>query len=88
MLIDSHGRKINYLRLAVTDRCNLRCTYCMPRKGLDWLPREELMTYDEMLRICSLLVKMGVDKIRITGGKPFTLYAKRLDGLPKKTFST
>lgn len=71
MLVDNHGRKINYLRLAVTDRCNLRCVYCMPAKGLEWLPRKELMTFEEMLRLCSLLVKMGIEKIRITGGEPF-----------------
>ncbi|HVV55769.1 MAG TPA: GTP 3',8-cyclase MoaA [Mucilaginibacter sp.] len=71
MLTDNHGRKINYLRLAVTDRCNLRCFYCMPEEGLQWLSREDLMTYEEMLRICSLLVHMGIEKIRITGGEPF-----------------
>ncbi|MGH2642653.1 MAG: GTP 3',8-cyclase MoaA [Chitinophagaceae bacterium] len=71
MLQDSYGRVINYLRLAVTDLCNLRCTYCMPKEGLDWLPRKELMTYDEMLRICSLFAGMGIEKIRITGGEPF-----------------
>lgn len=59
------------MRLAVTDRCNLRCTYCMPEKGMDWLSRSELMTYEEMLRICSLLTGMGITKIRITGGEPF-----------------
>lgn len=59
------------MRLAVTDRCNLRCFYCMPEEGLKWLQREELMTYAEMLQICGLLVKMGIDKIRITGGEPF-----------------
>jgi molybdenum cofactor biosynthesis protein A len=59
------------LRLAVTDRCNLRCFYCMPEEGLNWLQRKELMTYEEMLQICGLLVKMGIDKIRITGGEPF-----------------
>jgi len=71
VLKDNHGRKINYLRLAVTDRCNLRCFYCMPEEGIDWLSRSELMTYEEMLRICSLLIKMDVNKIRITGGEPF-----------------
>jgi len=71
LLTDNHGRKINYLRLAVTDRCNLRCFYCMPPEGLNWLSRKELMTYEEMLRSCSLLVKMGIEKIRITGGEPF-----------------
>jgi len=71
LLTDNHGRPINYLRLAVTDRCNLRCFYCMPEDGLNWLSRTDLMSYEEMLRICSLLVKMGIKKIRITGGEPF-----------------
>ncbi len=71
MLKDNHGRTVNYLRLAVTDRCNLRCFYCMPEQGLNWLDRKELMTYPEMLHICSLLVNMGINKIRITGGEPF-----------------
>jgi molybdenum cofactor biosynthesis protein A len=71
LLIDNHGRPINYLRLAVTDKCNLRCFYCMPEDGLNWLNREELMSYEEMLRICSVLVDMGIQKIRITGGEPF-----------------
>jgi len=71
MLIDNHGREITYLRLAVTDRCNLRCFYCMPEEGIDWLSREELLSYEEMLRLCTLLVSMGIQKIRITGGEPF-----------------
>ena len=96
MLIDSYGRIINYVRLAVTDRCNLRCTYCMPKQGLDWLPRKELMTYEEMLRISSLLVSMGVEKIRITGGEPFIRKdlmsflssLSQLNGLQKITVTT
>lgn len=71
MLLDNHGRTINYLRLGVTDRCNLRCFYCMPEKGIDWLSRKELMSYAELMRVCSLLVKTGIEKIRITGGEPF-----------------
>lgn len=71
MLTDNHGRKINYLRLAVTDRCNLRCFYCMPEEGIEWLQRKELMTYEEMLRVCSVLIDMGIEKVRITGGEPF-----------------
>ncbi|ASU35009.1 GTP 3',8-cyclase MoaA [Mucilaginibacter xinganensis] len=71
MLTDNHGRKINYLRLAVTDRCNLRCFYCMPEEGLNWLSRKQLMTYEEMQQTCALLVEMGIEKIRITGGEPF-----------------
>jgi molybdenum cofactor biosynthesis enzyme MoaA len=71
LLTDNHGRKVNYLRLAVTDRCNLRCFYCMPEEGLNWLNRTELLSYEEMLRACTLLVSMGIEKIRITGGEPF-----------------
>lgn len=71
MITDNHGRTVNYLRLAVTDRCNLRCFYCMPEEGLDWTARKELMTYEEMLHICSILIGMGIEKIRITGGEPF-----------------
>ena len=59
------------MRLAVTDRCNLRCFYCMPEDGLNWLSRKDLMTYEEMLKLCTLLVNMGIEKIRITGGEPF-----------------
>ncbi|WP_153391711.1 GTP 3',8-cyclase MoaA [Chryseobacterium vaccae] len=71
MLTDQFGRHINYLRLAVVDRCNLRCTYCMPENGLTWIKQKDLMTDEEMLRICSVFTKLGVDKIRITGGEPF-----------------
>lgn len=68
---DGHGRIINYLRLAVTDRCNLRCQYCMPAEGIDFLPRKELLSYEEMLRLVSIVSAAGVKKIRITGGEPF-----------------
>lgn len=71
VLTDKFGRKINYLRLAVTDRCNLRCFYCMPEEGNNWLSRSELLSWEEMLRLCQITVEMGVSKIRITGGEPF-----------------
>lgn len=71
VLRDNHNRTINYLRLAVTDKCNLRCFYCMPEHGINWLSRAELMTYEEMMRLCTLLVANGISKIRITGGEPF-----------------
>lgn len=71
MLTDNHGRILNYLRLAVTDKCNIRCYYCMPEEGLNWIEKKELMTLDEMFKICSLLINMGIQKIRITGGEPF-----------------
>lgn len=70
-LYDNHGRLINYVRIAVTDRCNLRCFYCMPEEGIEYVPRQELLSYEEMLRLSSLLVRMGIEKIRITGGEPF-----------------
>lgn len=70
-LIDKYGRKISYLRLAVTDRCNLRCQYCMPEHGIDIVPRKELLTFKEMYRITRVLSELGVDKVRLTGGEPF-----------------
>lgn len=71
MLYDNHGRKIDYVRLAVTDRCNLRCFYCMPEEGINYVKREQLLTYEEMTRLMYLLAKMGIKKVRITGGEPF-----------------
>lgn len=70
-LVDSFGRQITYLRLAVTDRCNLRCTYCMPAEGADIVERKELLTFKEMYRITRVLSELGVNKIRLTGGEPF-----------------
>ena len=70
-LVDNFGRQINYVRLAVTDRCNLRCQYCMPAHGIDIVPRKELLTYKEMYRIIRVLTELGVTKIRLTGGEPF-----------------
>ncbi|WP_430966841.1 GTP 3',8-cyclase MoaA [Spongiimicrobium sp. 2-473A-2-J] len=71
MLIDNHNRKINYLRLAVTDRCNLRCNYCMPSEGINFSKNDKLFTIDELARLSKIMVEMGVDKIRLTGGEPF-----------------
>jgi len=71
MLIDNHGREINYLRLAVTDRCNLRCFYCMPENGIKYMNRKELLSFEEMTRLIRIFGDLGVSKIRITGGEPF-----------------
>lgn len=71
MLKDNHNRTINYLRLAVTDRCNLRCNYCMPSEGIDFAKRGKLLTIDELCLVAEILVGQGIDKIRITGGEPF-----------------
>ncbi|NVJ47208.1 MAG: GTP 3',8-cyclase MoaA [Cytophagia bacterium] len=71
MLIDNHGRPLRYLRLGVTERCNLRCFYCMPEEGLPWSSKNQLLSYEEMLRLVSLLAELGINKVRITGGEPF-----------------
>ncbi len=70
-LVDSHGRSVTYLRLAITDRCNLRCRYCMPEEGVKVLPHAEILSYEELERLAALFVNLGVRKIRITGGEPF-----------------
>ena len=70
-LVDSFERQINYVRLAITDRCNLRCQYCMPAHGIEIVPRKELLSYREMYRIVRVLTELGVNKIRLTGGEPF-----------------
>lgn len=69
-LTDPFGRKINYLRLSVTDRCNMRCVYCMPAEGIPLLGHHEVLSYEELLIIAETAVGMGVEKIRITGGEP------------------
>jgi molybdenum cofactor biosynthesis protein A len=71
LLYDNHGRTINYVRLAVTDRCNLRCYYCMPEEGIEYVPRTALMSYEEMVRMMQIMGGMGIQKVRITGGEPF-----------------
>ncbi|PIB34599.1 cyclic pyranopterin phosphate synthase MoaA [Reichenbachiella sp. 5M10] len=70
-LTDQWGRQMDYLRIAVTDRCNLRCFYCMPAEGIQYLPKKELLTYEEILRLTRLSAELGVTKVRITGGEPF-----------------
>lgn len=69
-LIDSYGRKINYLRLAVTDRCNLRCQYCMPAEGIPKLTHQDILSYEELLLLARAAVSLGIEKIRVTGGEP------------------
>lgn len=71
MLYDNHQRPITYLRLAVTDRCNLRCFYCMPEEGIRYLPKKELLTFEEITRMVTVMADMGIRKIRLTGGEPF-----------------
>ncbi len=70
MLIDGHGRHINYLRLSVTERCNFRCSYCMPDKPFSWVPKENLLSFEEMFSFVKAAIDEGITKIRITGGEP------------------
>ena len=70
-LVDSFGRVHRDLRISVTDRCNFRCTYCMPAEGMDWLPRDDVLTFEEIERIARIMVeRFGIDSIRLTGGEP------------------
>src|ERR1700685_890970 len=70
-LQDGHGRGIGDVRISVTDRCNFRCQYCMPAEGLAWLERDDILTFEEITRIVTLLAEMGVRDVRLTGGAPW-----------------
>src|SRR5437879_10802656 len=69
-LVDRFGRVADDLRVSLTDRCNFRCTYCMPAEGLAWLPRSELLTYEEIERLVGVFLDLGVRTVRLTGGEP------------------
>ncbi|NJB69865.1 cyclic pyranopterin phosphate synthase [Saonia flava] len=96
MLIDNHNRTINYLRLAVTDRCNLRCNYCMPSEGINFAKNNKLFSIEELCKLSELVVRQGIDKIRITGGEPFVRkdlmvllkHLSHLDGLNDISITT
>lgn len=70
MLLDPYKRKINYLRISVTDRCNLRCRYCMPEEGIPLISHQDILTYEEILRIVRVFASEGISKVRLTGGEP------------------
>jgi cyclic pyranopterin phosphate synthase len=89
-LLDPFGRAIQYLRISVTDRCNLRCTYCMPEHGVDYEDRDEVLTFDEIYRLVSVLARHGLRKVRITGGEPLVRagvpeFIRRVAALPQIT---
>ncbi len=69
-MIDRHNREINYLRISITDRCNLRCVYCMPKEGVSFIGHQDILRYEEILRIVNIAVKTGITKARVTGGEP------------------
>jgi len=69
-LVDAWGREIKSIRISVTDKCNFRCTYCMPAEGLEWLGRDEILSFEEIARLVGVLARLGVDEVRLTGGEP------------------
>ena len=93
---DSFGRHIEYLRISVTDKCNLRCVYCMPETGLPWLKHADILTYEEIAEIVSVMARMGLRRVRLTGGEPLvrrdlpTLVGllRRVDGIDDVALST
>src|SRR5215831_9808510 len=70
MLLDTLGRPLRNLRLSVTDRCNLRCEYCMPEAEYQWLPREDMLHFEEISALVDVFISLGVDRLRLTGGEP------------------
>ena len=95
-MIDKNGREIDYLRISLTDRCNLRCIYCMPEEGVQQLLHEDILNFDEILRICRCSASLGIKKIKLTGGEPLVRKdcaklagrIKEIEGIEKVTLTT
>ncbi len=95
-MIDSFGRNIDYIRISVTDRCNLRCVYCMPEEGVEAVMHRDILTFDEIIRICRVLAAKGLKKVKITGGEPLVRRGvanlikqiKDIDGIENVTITT
>ena len=85
-LVDGFGREIKSLRVSVTDKCNFRCTYCMPAEGLEWLAKSEILTFEEIHRLVAVMARMGVSDVRLTGGEP--LVRRDLPALVRMLAST
>ena len=96
MLIDPFGRKLDYLRVSVTDRCNLRCLYCMPPEGVAWKSHNDILTFEEIIRIVKLMSGLGIKYVKVTGGEPllrrgtpsFLKELKTIPGIEKVTLTT
>jgi len=95
-MLDKYSREINYLRVSITDRCNLHCVYCRPKEGISLQGHEDILRYEEIIRVVSLAVKMGLIKVRVTGGEPlvrrgvveFLAALKKIDGLKDISLTT
>lgn len=96
MISDRFGRKIDYIRLSVTDRCNLRCGYCMPTTGVDSINHKDMLTYEETVFLCGIFARLGIKKIKVTGGEPLVRKnvacliseIKRIEGIEQVTLTT
>ena len=95
-MLDRFGREIEYIRVSVTDRCNLRCTYCMPEEGVPPVPHAEILTFDEIERFCRIAAGLGISRIKLTGGEPLVRRGlpvligklKRIPGVKQVTLTT
>jgi len=96
MLVDSFGRTLDYLRISITDRCNLRCLYCMPPEGVKWKPHDNILTFEEIIRIVKITADLGICNLKVTGGEPllrkgapsFLKQLKTISGIKKVTLTT
>ena len=96
LMTDSFDRTLDYLRVSVTDRCNLRCVYCMPEEGVEWKPHGNMLTFEETTRICRVMAALGIRKVKVTGGEPlvrrgvasFVKELKAIPGIEKVTLTT
>src|SRR5436305_2340372 len=95
-LVDSYGRRIKSMRISITDKCNFRCTYCMPAEGLPWLKKSQILSYEELERITRVAVSIGIEQIRLTGGEPlvrrdvpdFVRQLRKIEGLRSLSLTT
>jgi len=96
MLKDNFGRTLDYLRISITDRCNLRCVYCMPQEGVEWKPHGSILTFEEIIRITKIIANLGIKNIKVTGGEPLLRRGassllnelKTIKGIGKVTLTT
>jgi cyclic pyranopterin phosphate synthase len=95
-LVDSYGRRIKSMRISITDKCNFRCTYCMPAEGLPWLKKSQILSYEELERISRVAVSIGIEQVRLTGGEPlvrrdvpeFVRQLRKIEGLRSLSITT